>query len=441
VEEADEQSLLRALRKTPHHHSMKEHHDDDKHGGALPITGWTDSLDGIMDTKQLCEHIKTEIDVERERFKSNTKRHLEKKYGAARVMAMEKGLHVAKEHVMEQLRRGGCADASHDASVYQVWRTAGAEAKHCSALMQQLKQTVQAYQVRVKRMMLRADRHYFMRAVDKLYTVTRSLKARLEMQNCPNAPISAVAHAPPAAVAPMAAAAAVAPVAAAAPRSAKGGRAAPRRSGRRSQDDVYNEPSRLRQQIAAGSERIQKHQKSVEQMDTAIGAMRGRMGRLQRKMRALREQMRVARAKVRRVDDAIVQEVSASQAKALRLSHLEHQGQARRFYYRAKRIAERGVRLTAPHLGPPGHHVVLDHNAKIVTPQPRHSASKKASAKKKAYLIEARKPKPDPVAASPSTQLLQAELEDAEKLIMELTRKRSKEQQGVKAPSSRTQKA
>merc|ERR1719478_151657 len=138
-------------------------------------------------------------------------------------------------------------------------------------------------------MMLRADKEHFVRAVDKLYTVTR-LKARLAMQDCPDAPISmvktaAAQHQPAAAAAP-----AVAPVAAAAPRAAnRGGGAAPLRSGQ-------DEPSRLRAQIAAGSEKIQKRQAIVARMDSAIGVMQGRMGGLQRKMQALREQMHIARA-------------------------------------------------------------------------------------------------------------------------------------------------
>merc|ERR1711907_590834 len=100
VEEDDNQSLMRALQPK-----------ENRHGAAvksLPITGWTDSLDGLMDTKALCAHIETEIQVERERFKSNTKRHLEAHYGAGRVTHMEAQLRATKARALQQLQRGGC---------------------------------------------------------------------------------------------------------------------------------------------------------------------------------------------------------------------------------------------------------------------------------------------------------------------------------------------
>jgi len=283
--------------------------------GGLPITGWTDSLDGVMDSKALCKHLKAEVDTYRERFKSNTKRRLQNAYGAARIVAMENALTQGKAKIGKQLKRYDCLRSQRanpvSASEYAVWRTAHGNRMRCGSLLRQRRLLVDHYQARVKRMMLAKNRSVFLRSVDRLYSVTRSLNARMSAQGCPGAP-PAVATAQPSQSGPAFRGPAVVP-------AVHAQRVAPVPSQTSPKGASHPRVNMIRAQIAAASERITKHQQVSQRLQRAGEALQSRVSALRVKMQPILKMLGQTRQRVRVIDAKIAREVSYSMAKAKEL--------------------------------------------------------------------------------------------------------------------------
>merc|ERR1711907_200577 len=239
----------------------------------LPITGWTDSLDGVMDSKALCKHLRTELDVARSRFQSNTRRRLEKHYGAAIVTEMSEAYH----HKLKQLRkrewRSGCPPKQVGTLLWHDDLERN-RSQLCKFLKRRQQKIVLAYQAHVKAMMLRTMPVQFTASVNRLYSVTRSLRARLAEQRCPGSGFGAAVNQ-------------LQPQPQSQPQT-QYPEATPART--RQQD-----ASALRARIAAASQRITKHTRVVQEMQRSMSSMSQEMAMLTSRMKALRARMSLTR--------------------------------------------------------------------------------------------------------------------------------------------------
>jgi hypothetical protein len=155
--------------------------------GVLPVSGWTDSLSGKIDSQASCRHIRDEIRAEQERFKFNTKKALEVAYGAKLVTGMEMEMETKTQHINAGLERSGCFQEDPEASrvsIYAVWSGGSQGAVACTQLFEQRSQVAAQYQNRVRSMMLSKQPKDFTETVDQLNVVITSLHNRLKQLGC-----------------------------------------------------------------------------------------------------------------------------------------------------------------------------------------------------------------------------------------------------------------
>lgn len=160
---------------------------EEPQGGRLPISGWSDTLSGHVDSPATCTHMRDEITSLEERFKENTRKLLEESYGLDVVAALEGSLHAQSDKLETELERAGCFREDPQAvriSPLAVWQGGDPGEAACERLFQQRSDLAAQYQTKVRSMMLEKNPDTFKAAVDQLYTVTQSLHLRLCAQGC-----------------------------------------------------------------------------------------------------------------------------------------------------------------------------------------------------------------------------------------------------------------